>query len=290
MSLEFKSPTTPVSSPKKPARFTLGSVVSPTKKRVMISMPCEAFLNRVALLDEKLKKAIFSSFSFIFSHPTQRNASGQGNPDFFLHSAATGLYEVHTGNLIKGKDHSLKGGSTFHLIKKTLKLIDKSLKETLSAKDRETLLTCQATLIAHQNALIANFEALPGEKKDHLEKFQHIIAPTQTALSPRKMQRLQTVHVVSPSKATPKKTTLADRRSIAILQGKNPDEVMPQARVIPNSPQFTTEKNPSDFSKAKIPTMPRALLVKYQQQQSALKKVAKDVPTPSPKVKPTNFT
>ncbi len=278
----------PLSSPKKALATPPGSpyklskeVASPSKLRVMKSLPDEAFLQRLETLDGKAKNEITKCFRMIYDHVVNKGAHGQGKPEFNLHVAATALYEIYHDLLIHNKDHGLKAAGIYNLIINTLKLIYTKIKaatknpqtlvshiedkvdlhETLKIKNLETLKICSATLKAHHNGLVLALSKLSDEKKIKLKECQNIDNFQEIRLSAEEKALLKVAHPLSPSKPTPKKPSLKDLRSCLILQGK--------AHLVEGQAKKRLEMNQvAQPQKPRLTAIPRTLLVKYARQKA----------------------
>ncbi|MGD9591800.1 MAG: hypothetical protein AB7V32_04685 [Candidatus Berkiella sp.] len=247
----LKSPSKKSAQQQNHSSFTLSKTVgSPLKLRVMTSMPDSEFLLKLEKLQEQIKTRITSCFSLIYSHVVQRNAAGEGQAHFFIHGAATALYEDHHQVLIKGKDHGKKAASIFNHIKKTLSMIEHQLAN--NAPKKSLLRRCQAVLIAHFNAYALALNNLTEDKKDFLKKYQNIDEPAALPITPKKKKRIQRVHPNSPKDITPKKLSRDDLQAIAVLSG------------IPFNIDKPPVVRPLEFPVAKpVQMVPRQLLLKH---------------------------
>ncbi len=255
--------------------FKLGQAVSPTKKRVMTTLPRAKFIKKIKKLDEDVSKKLITCLSMIYSHVVQRDAAGQDEAHFFISVPATSMFESHYQILIKGKDHGLKAGGIFNQIKNVLAIVEKKLKTELLDEHRNTLEICQASLMAYHNAFVAALDALPEDKKQKLENHQNISSPTELVMTPQKLQRLKMAHPRSPNVDTPKKLSKRDLRAIAQLQG----ETSPAAVVAPPTPkkkltfpEFPTDPAPAESNLSSLMVIPRTLLLKRRASQKAANK------------------
>ncbi|MBS0287405.1 MAG: hypothetical protein JSR17_08920 [Proteobacteria bacterium] len=196
---------------------------SPTKLRVMMSLPDKTFLEDISKLPENLSNEISTCFRMIFSHVVERGAHSQGQPHFFHHVAATALYESYNQFLIHDKDHGLKAGPIYNKVKKVLEIVEKTLipNSSFSAEQRSTLEDVRATLIAHHNAFVLAIQSLSAEQKQKLKINQSIDAVSlqELPITPKKAARIKKTHPFSPDSHTPKKLSAEDERSKRILEG-----------------------------------------------------------------------
>ncbi len=264
----------PPSNSKTPFKLTI-AVGSPSKLRVMTSLPNARFINSLWNLHPDISADITITLRLIYCHITDRGASDEGKPHFFHHVAATALYESYHQLLIKDKDHGKKAGAIFHKVKNTLGLIERELKsdQTLSEDHREILENFKAEFTAHHNAIVLALQNLPEQTKEHLAKHQNIRGIQTLPFSPSKVERIQKLHP-SPSKNTPKKRSKDDVESQMALTATEHPKTLPSAK---KGDLFEKVKPVVVFSRALIPS-------------SVLRKQAKELKKGTPEVKQEIFT
>jgi hypothetical protein len=192
---------------------------------VSTTLPSAKHINKLWDLVTDIRDEIAWCLNMVYSHITMRGANGEGQEYFFHHVAGTALYESHHGKLIKGKNHGLKAGT---ILQKVIKTIDKIKSEINSSQNiieehLEILENFKAELIAHHNTLISAILRLPQKAKDHLQKHQglNLQALKPIELTSEEEKRLEIIHP-KPEQITPKKLTLAARKSQKALQSTEP--------------------------------------------------------------------
>lgn len=196
-------------------------VKSPTMLKSMTRLPSSDTLKRLEELTPIIREQIRKTFLEIYSHVTQR-----GDPStlqvFFHHVASTVLFEVGTGNQVKGKDHAKKAASILKMIDSTLKAIEEKIPSKLINEDqKETLKLFKSILTVHKNAFIFALGKTSDTTKEHLLKHQHqdISKEVITPLSPTKKELVKSCYPSPQLKAplTPQRVTSDDVTAIEHL-------------------------------------------------------------------------
>lgn len=208
-------------------RFTLSTVVtSPTKHKVLTTLPLAEFLEKLQV-GPTLKlfaDTINSGIRWIYKHVTMRNPEEETD-HFFVHIAATVIYENKTHTFIKGKCHPKNAASILNIIEPTLKTITGVLERYALTKDeRETLTLVKNIYIVSINAI---YEALQEFNKTNPTLIQQLLENDKVnvlAYKPLPLTAEESaalLKIFPQTAGTPKRKTAETKQSVAVLNGNN---------------------------------------------------------------------